>query len=39
MSNVGNLKFFHRAKLIEKILSKDKYWQKLLKEILRKGKY
>ena len=28
-----------RAKSIEKILRKDKQWQKLLKKMLRKGKY
>ena len=30
---------FHRAKSIEKLLRKDKYWQKLLEKKLRKRKY
>ena len=35
----GNPTLFHRAKSIEKISTKDKYWQKLLKKVLRKGEY
>ena len=35
----GNPTLFHRANSFEKILRKYKYWQKLLKEISRKGKY
>ena len=32
----GNPTLFKRAKSIEKILRKHKYWQKLLKNILKK---
>ena len=35
----GNPTFFHRANSFEKNIAKCKYWQKLLKKILRKGEY
>ena len=35
----GNPTLLHRANCFGKILKKYKYWQKVLKKILRKGKY